>query len=58
MEKEKKEKVTRLDYCQYLLVSQTNYTLTNFAEHCERAMIRLTVIWRVIRLGLILYGKT
>ncbi len=26
---------TRLDYCQYLLVSQTNYTLTNFAEHAE-----------------------
>jgi len=25
--------VTRLDYCQYLLVSQTNYTLTYFAEH-------------------------
>jgi hypothetical protein len=33
---ETKEKVTRLDYCQYLLVSHTNYTLTNFAEHCER----------------------
>jgi Transposase DDE domain len=29
-------KVTRLDYCQYLLVSQLNYTLTNFADHCER----------------------
>ena len=25
--------VTRLDYCQYLLVSQINYTLTNFADH-------------------------
>lgn len=25
--------VTRLDYCQYLLVSQINYTLTHFAEH-------------------------
>jgi Transposase DDE domain len=25
--------VTRLDYCQFLLVSQTNYTLTYFAEH-------------------------
>ncbi len=36
MEKEKKEKVTRPDYCQYLLVSQINYTLTNFAEHCDR----------------------
>jgi hypothetical protein len=27
--------VTRLDYCQYLLVSQNNYTLTNFADHTE-----------------------
>ena len=27
--------VTRLDYCQYLLGSQINYTLTNFAEHSE-----------------------
>jgi len=33
---ERKEKVTRLDYCQYLSVSRTNYTLTNFAEHCEK----------------------
>ncbi|MDQ4077638.1 MAG: transposase, partial [Chloroflexota bacterium] len=30
------ERVTRLDYCQYLLVSQINYTLTNFADHCEQ----------------------
>ncbi len=29
-------KVTRLDYCQFLLVSQINYTLTYFAEHSER----------------------
>lgn len=28
--------VTRLDYCQYLLVSQINYTLTNFADHTEK----------------------
>lgn len=28
--------VTRLDYCQYLLVSQINYTLTNFAAHTEK----------------------
>jgi len=27
--------VTRLDYCQYLLVSQINYTLTNYADHSE-----------------------
>jgi hypothetical protein len=25
-----------VDYCQYLLVSQINYTLTNFAEHSEK----------------------
>jgi hypothetical protein len=31
-----KEPVTRLDYCQYLLVSQINYTLTHFADHTER----------------------
>lgn len=28
--------VTRLDYCQFLLVTQTNYTLTYFAEHSEQ----------------------
>jgi hypothetical protein len=27
--------VTRLEYCQFLLVSQTNYTLTYFAEHSQ-----------------------
>jgi len=32
----KKERVTRIDYCQYLLASQINYTLTNFAEHAEK----------------------
>lgn len=31
-----KEPITILDYCQYLLVSQINYTLTNFANHCEK----------------------
>jgi hypothetical protein len=30
------ERVTRLDYCQYLLSSQLNYTLTHFADHSER----------------------
>lgn len=29
----KTNRPTRLDYCQYLLVSQINYTLTNYAEH-------------------------
>lgn len=28
-------KATRLSYCQYLLLSQMNYTLTNFADHSE-----------------------
>lgn len=28
--------ITRLDYCQYLLVSQINYTLTHYAEHTEK----------------------
>jgi hypothetical protein len=27
---------TRLDYCQYLLSSQINVTITNFADHSER----------------------
>jgi len=31
-----KDQVTRLDYCQYLLVSQINYTLTNFADHSKK----------------------
>jgi len=34
--KHKEERVTRLDYCQYLLVSQINYTLTNYADHTEK----------------------
>lgn len=32
----KTERVRRLDYCQYLLVSQINYTLTNYADHTEK----------------------
>jgi hypothetical protein len=28
--------VTRLDYCQFLLVSQINYTLTYFADHSDQ----------------------
>ena len=28
--------MTRLDYCQYLLVTQINYTLTNFADHSSQ----------------------
>ena len=30
-----KHNVTRLDYCQFLLSSQINYTLTHFADHSE-----------------------
>ena len=30
------DKVSRLDYCQSLLASQINYTLTNFADHSQR----------------------
>jgi len=32
----KNPSVTRSDYCQYLLFSQINYTLTNFAEQAEK----------------------
>ena len=28
--------INRDDYCQYLLVSQINYTLTHFADHSEQ----------------------
>ena len=31
-----KTSVTRLDDCQYLLVSQINYPLTHFADHCKQ----------------------
>ena len=27
---------TRLDYCQYLLSTPINYTLTHFADHSQR----------------------
>jgi hypothetical protein len=27
---------TKLDYCQYLLSSKVNYTLTNLAEHLDQ----------------------
>ena len=32
----KTQTISRLEYCQYLLVSQINYTLTNFADHSEK----------------------
>jgi hypothetical protein len=36
MSDQEKCRVTRLDYCPYLLSSQINYTLTNFANHSEQ----------------------
>jgi hypothetical protein len=54
-------KVTRLDYCQFLLVSQTNYTLTYFAEHSpgfshdavkrylEADKLTARVVWEQVR---------
>ena len=32
----KKERIRRPDYCQYLLISQINYTPINYAEHTEK----------------------
>ncbi|MGF1591147.1 MAG: transposase, partial [Pleurocapsa sp.] len=29
-------RMTCLDYCQYLMATQINYTLTNFAEHSSK----------------------
>lgn len=29
---------SRLDYCQYLLVSQINYTITNYSDHTGNEM--------------------
>ncbi len=40
-------KVTRLDYCQFLLVSQINDTLTNYADHSEKFSIRLLLPGRM-----------
>ena len=46
-------KITRLDYCQFLLSSQINYTLTYFADHVDEwshDMIRhLSKIFLAIR---------
>jgi hypothetical protein len=55
-----------LDYCQYLLVSQINYTLTNYAEHTEKLshdmanrylagdLIRPRLVWENVRTQVIL----
>jgi len=34
-----KPKISRLNYCSYLLNSQTNYTLTNFADYVDCAIL-------------------
>ena len=34
-EKSLRKKYNRLDYCQYLLSSQINYTISNLADHLE-----------------------
>ena len=59
-------KVTRLDYCQFLLVSQTNYTLTYFAQHSpgfshdavkrylEQDKLTARMVWEQVR-GQIVY---
>lgn len=36
MTPQRQVQVTRIDYCQYLLSSQINYTLTYFADHSEK----------------------
>lgn len=63
------DKVSRLDYCQYLLVSQINYTLTNFANHSERLShdavnrylrgerITPRLVWDNVRAQLVLTGR-
>ncbi|MGB9182015.1 MAG: transposase [Pyrinomonadaceae bacterium] len=63
------DKVSRLDYCQYLLVSQINYTLTNFASHSERLShdavnrylrgdsITPRLVWDNVRAQLVLTGR-
>lgn len=35
MSRPKIASVTRIDYCQYLLSTQINYTLTNYDEHVD-----------------------
>jgi hypothetical protein len=59
-------KPSRLDYCQYLLVSQTNYTLTNCADHTEamshdalnrylkRERLTGRLVWENAREGIVL----
>ena len=39
-----RDSVTRLDYCQYLLVSQINYTLTNFVPSTARSFLTTSSI--------------
>jgi len=36
MSRPKTDKISRVTYCQYLLSTQINYTLTNYADHMEK----------------------
>lgn len=59
----------RLEYCQYLLSSQTNYTLTNYAEHVsevshdlvklylERDKLTASQLWRQVKLDIVPSAK-
>lgn len=64
------KRITQLDYCQYLLSTQTNYTLTHYADHCAKLSHDLVnrylreekltarVIWEQVSSGVVLseYG--
>lgn len=57
----KRQPVTRIDSCQYLLISQINCTLTNFADHTEHFshdavnrylagdQVRLRLVWENVQ---------
>jgi hypothetical protein len=62
-------KISRLDYCSYLLNSQTNYTLTNFAAHVEglahdtvnryleNEKLTPSLVWEQVKLSIIFSPK-
>ena len=53
--------ISHSDYCQYLLVSQTNYTMTNFADHAQNfshdqinrylksAKLKPSALWKAVK---------
>ena len=59
-------KATRQNYCQYLLVSQINNTLTNFADHTEamshdainrclnKEQVTASTVWQTVRDNIVL----